>query len=364
MAESKEKIVLSKYNTCHIAGLGQAIKQSVAIDWPLLVLGSFGVGKSALVNAWSEENGYATVDVRVSQLLPEDVGGLPFADPKKEQVVRLMPDIISKCWAVHEETGKPVLLFMDEFTSGVPSIMAACYQVVLDRCAAGFELPPGTRIIAAGNTAKDRGVVFEMPRPMANRMMIVEFNGPTWPEFEEYGFKTGIHPAVMTFLRQQPEYLCGKVNVDDEEGRNPTPRSWAAVSRMLHSADKTKIALPDRMFLASSCVGDHSALQFEATLRLQDKLVSFEEVLQDPKNAPVYPKDLAASYMQLTMMISRLEKPEQFSKVLEYVERMPRELIGVFLKSLLYVKPKLILTRREVVVKYREFCSAGNALAA
>lgn len=375
MTEGKR---LLAFNTCHVAGFTQALEMSLDIDWPLLALGTFGIGKSEIIRQVGERRGYAVLDgIRVAQLLPEDAGGLvspgeaTYAGQTLRVVDRLMPDIIAKVWQLREDTGKPVLLFLDELTQGAPSIVGALYGLVLERCAAGYMLPPHTRIIAAGNTLEDRGVAYEMPKPMANRFMIVKYLGPTFAEWEAYalqhdaeGKSRSIHPTIMTFLKQQPEYVCGKINVEDDEGRTCTPRSWAATSRMLHAADARGSAHTDRMFLVASIVGDHAALQMEAFLKLAEKMPTFEEVMADPAKARLDATDVAASYMATTMLVNRVVKPEQFDKGYKYVSRMREEMMAVYLRMLMTSpKFKLVLGKnRELFVKHSDVLGAGAEL--
>lgn len=355
-----------KYNTVRVGGLEMMIKTSVATDVPLLILGGFGLGKSAIVGQVAEKLGYAMVDVRLSQMLPEDLGGLPVPAKKGDFVQRLMPDLIARVNAVHKATGKPVLLFLDEITSGLPTILAAAYQLVLDRCLGEYCLPEGTRIICAGNRPQDRGVTYDLPRPMANRLMIVEYVGPTWDEFETYAIKAEFHPLVISGLKQQPTLICSEVDVEDEEGRNPTPRTWEFVSRIMYHADEQGVRVRDRMLQVSAVVGDAAALKFETVLRMAEKLVGFEEVVANPNNAAVYPNDLAASYLQMMLIVERIADQKLFDTVFTYVERMPKELIGVFFRSVLLrpAKSQFLLKRIDLLQKYREFATAGVGLAA
>lgn len=327
------KNTAQKYNTVRVAGLEMMIKASVATDVPLLILGGFGLGKSAIVGQMAEKMGYAMVDVRLSQMLPEDLGGLPVPAKKGDFVQRLMPDLLARVASVHKATGLPVLLFLDEITSGLPTILAAAYQLVLDRCLGEYCLPEGTRIICAGNRPQDRGVTYDMPRPMANRMMIVDFAGPTWDEFETYAIKAEFHPLVISGLKQQPTLICSEVDVEDEEGRNPTPRTWEFVSRIMYHADEQGVRVRDRMLQVSAVVGDAAALKFETVLRMAEKLVSFEEVVANPNNAAVYPNDLAASYLQMMLIVERIADQKLFDTVFTYVERMPKELLPLLQQS-------------------------------
>lgn len=101
-------------------------------------------------------------------------------------------------------------------------------------------------------------------------------------------------------------------------------------------------------------------------MRMAEKLVSFEQVIAAPDTADVYPNDLAASYLQIMMLVERVASQQHFDKVVTYVERMPKELIGVFFRAVLNrsSKAQFLLKRVELLTKYREFATAGSGLAA
>lgn len=358
-ASSAKKEIVRRHNQCHVADLKLALSASAAVDWPLLILGTYGIGKSGIVAQWAEGAGYTMVDVRLSQLQPEDLGGIPYLDRAAKIVERAMPDIIARCDVAHKASGKPVVLFLDEMMSATPVMQAACFQLVYDRVSSGHALPEGTIIIGAGNTASDRSVVYEMPKPQGNRMMIVEYLGPTFAEYEQYCIDRSVHPMVMTFLKQQPDWVCGHIDPDNDDLRSPTPRSWEAVSKLLYRADKVGLNHGNRLFLVSSAVGDPAALKFEAVLRLGEKIVPFEQIMADPEGCPCYPDELGPSYLQMTMLVHRIETKDQFGKSITYVERLPRELIGVFLQMMMRKNARLVTQRVDVVRKYREFCMAG-----
>lgn len=355
------------YNTVTANTLEEEIRLHVATDVPLMIWGPPGVGKSEIIAQVADTMGYALLDRRVSYMMPEDFFGLPFADRDSKSTIRLVPDIIADVVRLNTETGKPVLLLLDELTSaGTPGVFAACYQLILNRCLANAHLPADTRIIAAGNRASDKGVVYEMPMPLANRMAHVEYGGPTWDEFEVWSVGNEVHPVVMAFLKQQPQYLCNKITTKgNKDGRNPTPRSWAFLSRKMHAADQLKLSHDTRLRTTAATVGDEAALKLETVMRLADKMVPFDVLLSRPDTAPV-PDDLASSYLLMTMVAQRIEKQTQFDKVFTYIERMPKELIGVFFRLMLRhpKRYKFVTSRADLIVKYREFASAKLASSA
>ncbi|MCP3687788.1 MAG: AAA domain-containing protein, partial [Gammaproteobacteria bacterium] len=119
---------------------------------PVMLWGPPGVGKSQLVAQVADHHGVGIVDVRLSQMEPSDLRGIPFkcGDKVEWAIPALLPDV-----AVHGAAG---ILFIDEITSAPPSVSAAAYQLILDRRLGEYRVPEHWAIVAAGNRQGDRGV--------------------------------------------------------------------------------------------------------------------------------------------------------------------------------------------------------------
>ena len=119
---------------------------------PVMLWGPPGVGKSQLVAQVAEAHDAAIVDVRLSQMEPSDLRGIPFKNDAKVEwaVPAMLPDV-----SVHGAEG---ILFIDEITAAPPSVSAAAYQLILDRRLGEYRVPEHWAIVAAGNRQGDRGV--------------------------------------------------------------------------------------------------------------------------------------------------------------------------------------------------------------
>lgn len=362
MAKNAESNVVA-YNTVNVVELQSVIRLAILANTVPFIAGPPGVGKSEIIESVVASAGYALLDRRVSYMLPEDFFGLPLADKDNRESIQLKPSIIADVERVRAETGRPVVVLLDEITSAQsPGVYAALYQFILNRCLGSYCLPDDTRLLCAGNRAEDKGVVTELPMPLANRMQHFAYSGPTWDEFETWAITNEVHPHVLAFLKQQPQYVCGKIAESmrtTKDGRLPTPRAWALLSRQLHIADAHNVDHAGRLRIAASWVGDEASLRFETVMRLAEKLVSFEEVVKSPTKAPVYPEDLAASYLMLTLLVQRVGSQKDFDAVFTYVERMPKELIGIFFRTALRSPRASQYLRREKIKQYAEFASAG-----
>src|SRR5574341_1879029 len=86
---------------------------------PVMLWGPPGVGKSQIIAQIAREHGVALIDVRLSQMEPTDLRGIPFraGDRVEWSVPALLPDEVRH--------GRSGILFLDEITSAPPTVTAA-----------------------------------------------------------------------------------------------------------------------------------------------------------------------------------------------------------------------------------------------
>jgi hypothetical protein len=161
----------------------------IETDTPVFIHGSPGIGKSYIVADIAEKEGYELVDVRLSQMDPVDLRGVPSI--KGDQTVWMPPVFFPK------ETDSKGILFLDELNSAPPSVQAAIYQLVLNRKMGEYELPKNWRILCAGNRISDRGVVFRLPTPLANRMVHLHVQA-RFEDFKLFAIKRGLEIGKVT----------------------------------------------------------------------------------------------------------------------------------------------------------------------
>ena len=86
---------------------------------PVMMWGPPGVGKSQMVIHVGERHDVPVVDVRLSQMEPSDLRGIPFRNGDR---VEWAPPAMLPDSKRHGDVG---ILFLDEITSAPPSVSAA-----------------------------------------------------------------------------------------------------------------------------------------------------------------------------------------------------------------------------------------------
>lgn len=257
---------------------------------PLFIWGQPGIGKSDKVREFadkyfplSEEQRSSGVvnhiDIRLSQMEPTDVRGIPVpvTDPETgtTTTVWAIPEMLPQ-----DPNWKGVLMF-DEMNSAMPVVLAAAYQIILDRQIGEYKIPEGAFICAAGNRDGDGGVTFDMPSPLRNRFMHVEMvpNLKDW--IEDFAIPAMVSPDVIAFLK----FAEKNFNTFDPTDPSPafaTPRTWHYVSDLINSNQDAPYDKTEKRVLFTTIggtVGEGVAAEFRTFHDLTSKLPSPMEIL-------------------------------------------------------------------------------------
>src|SRR5690606_19509089 len=140
-----------------------------------MIWGPPGIGKSSIVAQTAARFGLGFIDVRLSQLAPTDLRGLPVPE---DGIARWYPPEFLP------RDGRGIL-FLDELNMAPPAIQGMAQQLILDRKVGSYTVPEGWFIWAAGNRKEDRAAVFDMPAPLANRFLHLEVE-PDSESFKAY----------------------------------------------------------------------------------------------------------------------------------------------------------------------------------
>ena len=182
--------------------LEDLIMRHYKAEVPLYIWGATGIGKSETVDRKAKEIAeslgreyvkwnkiskkkkqeiaenpkkyFFLMDIRLSQLDPSDLRGLPALNGK-ETVEWKIPFWLHVA-SLEEAMG---IIFFDEINLAPPSIQSAAYQLILDRELGEVPISKGVTSIAAGNRLEDKANVYDLPRPLQNRFDHVTLGIPT-----------------------------------------------------------------------------------------------------------------------------------------------------------------------------------------
>jgi hypothetical protein len=295
------------------------------VHTPVMLWGAPGVGKSRIVQEVARASGVPLVDLRLAQMEPTDLRGIPFRDGAR--VVWSIPAMLPDA----ERHGARGILFLDEISSAPPTVTAAAYQLILDRRLGEYRAPEGWAIFAAGNRHGDRGVTYSMPAPLANRFTHYELE-PHLDDWVAWAHREGIDERLIGFLRFRPELL-----LDFDAARHraafPSPRSWEFAHRALAKFGARPELLADAL---AACVGEAAALALRAYLDHLGRLPDIAAIAAG-KSSEI-PQGIDLQYAVAAALVRRVVRlgrgaPRRAAceNALAYAARLPHRELGVML---------------------------------
>tara|TARA_Y100000310_G_scaffold333564_1_gene411370 strand:+ start:117 stop:1145 length:1029 start_codon:yes stop_codon:yes gene_type:complete len=317
---------------------------------PFMLWGTFGIGKSQIIKEMAKDMDLNFVDVRISQLEPSDLRGLPKLDGDTTRW--LSPD-----WLPKDKESKGILFF-DEINLAPPSIQASCYQLILDRQLGEYKLPDGWIILSAGNRIEDKANVFELPAPLSNRFLHLELNIPTIDDWTDWGFENGndIDNRIISFLHFKPSRIHSFDNKNKDRAI-ATPRTWEYCSKLIKDETDYNVLTT----LSSSAIGEAVAIEFMGFLKLE-RQIDVEKLLENPESVKEI-KEIDLKYSVLSTIsehFKKNKKPETLKKVIMVCSFMEAE-FSVLLLRLIKAIDKNFFTKE--AVKIKEFTALAKLSA-
>jgi hypothetical protein len=304
-----------------------------------LLTGDAGLGKSSVVRMIAQKRGMRVVDLRLSELEPADLVGMPFVDKIADGTV--VTRYAAPTWWYDLENA---VLFLDEIDRAREDMQPLAMQLTLDRRAGGRTLPDSTIVFAAGNGLKYQTATLD--QALCNRFAIVDFT-PTSSEWVSWASDpaNGVHPAVVQFITQHKNLL------DIPEGKRGVPneavtsrRSWTFLGRTLMNREDTRDSLPEvaardnrLMVYAAPFIGEVAANTFSSWVRDNFKPLDIMDIFNGKLKSP--------KGFQLTQVIQALRdvmevmnrddiKDEQRINAALFYSRMGHEPFSAFFEAL------------------------------
>ena len=278
----------------------KAILKAFKVKRPVFLWGPPGIGKSEVVAEIAAEMGGAIIDLRMAQMEPTDIRGIPYFNK----------DINKMDWAPpidlpDEEFASKypiVVLFLDEMNSASPAVQAAGYQLILNRRVGKYFLPDNVVIVAAGNRDSDKGVTYRMPMPLANRFIHLEMK-PDFDSWQNWAVDKKIHKDVVGYLSFAKQDLY---DFDSKSSSRAfaTPRSWCFVSDLLQDEDMDN---ETQFSLIAGSVGEGLAVKFTAHRKLAGRMPKPSDILSG-KVKDLEVKEVSAMYSLAISMCYELKE--------------------------------------------------------
>ncbi|MEZ3461249.1 MAG: AAA family ATPase [Lachnospiraceae bacterium] len=294
---------------------------------PIFLLGSPGIGKTAIMEQIAQELGIALVSYSMTHHTRQSALGLPFITHKNYKGLEFdiseytMSEIIASIYEVMEQSGiEEGILFLDEINCVSETLAPSMLQFLQYKVFGRHKVPDGWVIVTAGNPPEYNKSVREFDVVTMDRMKLVEVEADyaTW---KEYALRQGIHNAVTTYLdMKKNDFYRVETTVGGKS--YVTARGWEDLSATMLLCEEEGLAV-DETLVAQYLHNDRIVKEFTAYYELYNKYkkdYKVEEILAGTNSAQVVERARIAKFDErlslLGMLLDRLE-----SEMKENLER-------------------------------------------
>jgi hypothetical protein len=302
----------------------RSLLKAFEVKRPIFLWGPPGIGKSELVEGIAGELGGLMIDLRLGQMEPTDIRGIPFYNKDSGKMDWAPPVDLPD-----EETAAQypvVVLFLDELNSAAPSVQSAAYQLILNRRVGKYQLPDNVVMVAAGNRESDKGVTYRMPTPLANRFVHQEMK-VDFASWQDWAVKNRIHKDVVGYLSFAKQDLY---DFDSKSASRAfaTPRSWSFVSQLLDDEVDSETLTN----LIAGTVGEGLAVKFMAHRKVASQMPSPADILTG-KVKDLQVKEVSAMYSLVISMCYELKAALEAKVEDKKFHEMADNFLGYMMKN-------------------------------
>jgi hypothetical protein len=326
--------------------------KEVGVTNTVLIEGPPGVGKSSILKAFPEA-AYERVYLDAAVLEPSDLL-YPMADHSTREV-EFVPNALMKLRKA-EESGKPLVVMVDELGKAPKAVMNALLPLLLERRVGIHYLPKGSVVFATTNLATD-GVGDNIPTHARNRLTTVHCYGPTPQDWLGWAATNGVDPVVMAWVHENPHaldcYAYSTTGIKAENNPyifNPqrgANKYFTSARSLTHAgfiiSSRTKIGSGFHPALAGT-VGASAAADIMAFVAAEDSTAKWDDVIKSPDTA-LLPEGIAV-FIQALKCASKIDDSNA-EAVVRYVQRWAQdEGKGLFMRTLVDRSDQLVLVGR------------------
>ncbi|MBR5356087.1 MAG: AAA family ATPase, partial [Lachnospiraceae bacterium] len=219
---------------------------------PIFLLGSPGIGKTAIMEQIASELDIALVSYSMTHHTRQSALGLPFIEKKdfggKEYSVSeyTMSEIIASIYETMEESGtKEGILFLDEINCVSETLYPSMLQFLQYKVFGRHSVPNGWVIVTAGNPPEFNRSVREFDVVTLDRLKVLEVEAD-YDAWRKYAIDKGLHPAILNFLDLKKEFFY-KVETTVSGKAYVTARGWEDLSDVITLYEEENLKVTDSL---------------------------------------------------------------------------------------------------------------------
>lgn len=281
---------ISNHASIHVDQIGTVLNIVAGAKHNALFLSLPGVGKTAEISLWAEQQG-AELIVEVASLLDRlDLAGLPFLDQAEgalagiDKQTKFAPNSkIAQLSKEHNPNGGKVVVYFNEFNSAPESVYPVLYRLLNERAIGDLHIRENVTFCADGNPASAQSAGRNLQEALKRRFAVfnVETNFPVW---ERWAVNHNIDGRIIAFLGYNAQFLNDFDGTKRHRLTYACPASWekfsSVVAPIFDLADENL-----RLASTSAFIGAEAGAQFTAYMSNYAKLPDIDKLLAEPKKS-------------------------------------------------------------------------------
>ncbi len=303
----------------------KAIAVALKAQLMYMLLGSPGIGKSAIVQEVADDFDMLVIDLRLAQCDPTDLNGFPSIDAARQKAGYMPMDtypLQGETPPTNPKTGQPYqgwILFLDEFNSADKGVQKAAYKLCLDRMVGQFHLHERCLIIGAGNLETDNAIVEEMSSALQSRMIHNELLSCP-PEWLQWANRVKLDHRIVSYIEHQPAQL-NRFNPSTQVERTyACERTWAHASELLKHMDiHDDVAAP----LLAGKISEGVTRDFLNYVAVFKDMPKIPEIIANPNSCPL--PDSPGKRFGMSGALASAAIAANVGPLVDYIKRLPME---------------------------------------
>lgn len=321
------------------------IKMALEAGLLPLLIGKFGIGKSATVRAVAEEMNLKVVPISLGSIDPSILSGYPIKDTRQvgDQQISYATHLVDDMFVlagqelpyIYDKDGQHVLdskgnkqrysgvlYFFDEITSAMPHVQSLAYMILQDKEVGRHKLHENTYMVAAGNRSVDAGAA-KLTEGILTRCCVIECNVDV-EGWLAWANSTGLHPAVRSYIQENRSKLDQYPEKASERAgaiNFAVSRTWDNLSKLLEVFGTDLKKEPLLGELGTGCIGKAAWVDFIVHLTYFADLPKLADILKQPSKADLPDAGAMRHAMRCILEDNLIDNPKDCKATMAYMQR-------------------------------------------
>jgi len=279
----------------------------------LLILGTPGMGKSAMILEGIEQAGLSYAIINGAICDPLDSKGALFVDKEARQAhyapIGILNEILD---------GKIDVVVLDDLTQSPMAVQNSFMQWVQARMIGDRKIPANVRFIAAGNRPEDRAGVQALSAALSDRFTIIHAE-PDHQAWVAWAISADLDARVISFVaRKNGDGFCDQGTPKTFGQAVPTARGYERCSDILAMGMPANVQR--ECFVGA--IGEGYACELMGHLAVCDSLPDYNAILDDPEAADIPTEANVLFALSNALLRAVLADDPRSQAAFRYLERM------------------------------------------